>query len=128
MVKAAGVKQSTGYGWLAKQNQPEKQRGGQRILKISQQHHVFMEQLIEQNPTITLNEMKIKLKEEYNVNVYKECVRLHLDGLLYTLKDLRRKSENANNDTNKIKRYDYVKHLLDYQAENIPIIYIYIYR
>ena len=65
-----------------------------------------------------------RLKEEYNVNVSKECVRLHLDGLLYTPKDLRREPENANNDTNKIKKYDYVKHLLDYQAENIPIIWM----
>ena len=105
MAKAAGVKQSTSYRWIAKQNQPEKQRGGQRILKISQQHHVFMEQLIEQNPTININliEMKIKLKEEYNVNVSKECVWLHLDGLLYTLKDLRREPGSANNDTNKKK-------------------------
>ena len=83
-----------------------------------------MEQLIEQKPTITLNEMKIKLKEEYNVNVSKECVRLHLDCLLYTLKDLRREPENSNNDTIIINRYDYVKHLLNYQAENISIIYI----
>ena len=35
LAKAAGVKQSTAYWWIAKQNQQEKQRGGQRILKIS---------------------------------------------------------------------------------------------
>ena len=64
------------------------------------------------------------MKNEHNIDVSKECIRQHLDGLLYTLKDVRRELEKANSDVNKMKKSEYVKHLLEYQADNIPIIYM----
>ena len=43
---------------------------------------------------------------------------------MLTLKDIRKEPEKANREENKTKRSDYAKQLLEYQAENIPIIYM----
>ena len=124
LAEALGVKKSTAYHWIKKQKEPEKDRGGRRYFKITNEHRVFMEQSIERNPKITLQELKQILENEHKIGVSTECIRQHLDGLLYTLKDARKEPEKANSDINKMKRNEYVKHLLDYQAENIPIIYM----
>lgn len=124
LAHSLGVKQSTAYQWIKNEDKPVKQRGGRRNFKIKDEHLIFMEQCIEINPKITLLQMKEQLHKEHNIDVTTECVRKHLDGLLYTLKDIRRESEKANSDDNKIKRSAYVKKLLEYQAESVPIIYM----
>ena len=80
--------------------------------------------ILKKTQKITLQLLKQKLKNEHNIDVSKECIRQHLDGLLYTLKDVQREPEKAKSDVNKMKRSEYVKYLLEYQADNIPIIYM----
>lgn len=46
------------------------------------------------------------------------------DGLIFTLKDIRKKPERMNIEENKIKRSEYIRKILDFQAENIPIIHM----
>ena len=126
LAKTLGVKKSTAYRWVKNhQNQiPKKQRGGKRETKITNQHRVFMEQYIEENPRITLVQLREKFQNNHQIIVSTECLRTHLDGLLYTLKDIRKEPERANIESNKIKRRDYVRKLLEYQSNNVPILYM----
>lgn len=119
-----GVKKSTAYRWVKNQEQPERQRGGKRRVKITEEHRVFMGNCIEDNPKITLKGLKEKLFQSFNITVTTECIRQHLDGLLYTLKIVRNEPERANSDENKRRRRLYTQQLLEYQAQNLPIIYM----
>lgn len=124
LANTLGVKKSTAYRWVKNQAEHEKQRGGKRKIKISDQQRVIMEQYVEDNPRITLKQLTEKLQQDHQIVVSKECVRKHLDGLMFTLKDLRREPEKANTDENKIKRCEYARQLLNYQADNMPIVYM----
>lgn len=124
LAKTLGVKTTTSYRWVNGQNVAEKQRGGNRRSKITNEHRNFIEQCVEQNTRITLKQMKEKLMQTYQIAVSVECVRKHLDGMLFTLKNIRREPENANNEINKRKRRQYVEQLIAYQSENRPIIYM----
>lgn len=124
LARTLNIKRSTAYRWVTEQPEIEKQHGGKRSIKILEEHRVFMVLCIEENPKITLIQIKEKLEDEYSINVSIECIRTHLDGLMFTLKDVRREPEKANNLENKQKRCDYVQQLLQYQAQNIPIIYM----
>lgn len=124
LANTLGVTRSTAYRWVKNQNEIPRQRGGRRRVKITEEHRELMVQYIEENPRLTLKELKNKFQENHQVIVSTECLRQHLDGLLFTLKDIRREPEKMNSDVNKRKRYEYVLHLLNYQAENIPIIYM----
>lgn len=118
------VPKRTAYRWVNNQEQPEKQRGGKRRAKITDEHRQFMERSVEENPKITLKGLSEKIREDFALNVSNECVRQHLNGLMFTLKTARREPENANSIQTKTSRSIYVENLLDLQAQNIPIIYM----
>lgn len=63
-----------------------------------------------------------KFQEHHCVSVDKEFIRNHLDGLMFTLKDIRRIPERMNSQVNKIKRSEYTRKISHVQAENISII------
>lgn len=124
LANALGVKKTTVYRWVRNQNEVQGKHGGKRRVKITEEHRAFMTQYVEQNPRITLKELKRKFEEDHHVTVSTECLRQHLDGLMFTLKDIRREPERANSEETKAKRCEYVRQLLNYQSDNIPIIYM----
>lgn len=119
-----GIKKSTAYRWVKHPDAGPMQRGGKRREKIRENHREYIARCIEENPRLTLKELKRKFQEEHEMNVSTECLRKHLDGLMYTLKDIRREPERANSEDNKIRRRDYVQQLLNYQADNMAILYM----
>jgi len=123
LTREFGVSQRTAYRWVKNQS-PEKERGGARRIKLTDEHHRYMEDAIENNPRITLEQIKEKIKKDFEMNISKECVRKHLDGLMFTLKNARREPERINSVDNKTKRCEYVRKLLNLQSENKPIIYM----
>lgn len=124
LANVLGVSKRTAYRWVKNQDVPEKQHGGKRRVKITDEHRRFFENEIERNPKITLQQLKEKILQSYEINVTKECIRQHLDGLMYTIKQVHREPERANSIDNKTKRLEYVRTLLNLQAENLPIIYL----
>lgn len=124
LANALGVKKATAYRWVKNQNQVQRQHGGKRREKITEDHRAVMTRYIEENPRMTLKELKRKFEEDHHVSVSTECLRQHLDGLMFTLKDIRREPERTNSEETKTKRCEYVRQLLDYQSQNIPIIYM----
>lgn len=124
LANALNVKRSTAYRWVKNKDAAPKQRGGKRRTKITDVHREYIVNYIEENPRLTLKELKHKFEENHEVIVSTECLRQHLDGLMYTLKNVRREPEKTNSLENKTKRRDYVQQLLNYQADNMPIIYM----
>lgn len=114
---------STAYRWINLGDLPDR-RGGARGRKILEEHLAFISEEIERNPRICLDELRVLLCNKYEIQVSNECIRGHLDGLLYTLKAVRLEPENGNSPENKDKRHAYVRSLLDYQSRNLPILYI----
>lgn len=124
LARTLNINKSTAYRWVTENTEIERQRGGKRSIKILEEHRVFMVLCIEENPKITLIQMKEKIENRYSIIVSIECIRNHLDGLMFTLNDIRREPENANSVENKQKRCHYAQKLLQYQSQNIPIIYM----
>ena len=68
--------------------------------------------LIESNCRITLKIMAEALKSKFGITFSKQTIRRHLDGLSYTLKNVRFEPERANSKENKVKRKIFVEKLL----------------
>lgn len=119
-----GVSKTTAYRWVSTGEVFPDRRGGVRSKKILQEHLDFFCIEIEKNPRICLHELRDLLDIKFGISVTNECVRGHLDGLLYTLKDVRIEPENGNSPVNKEKRYNYVCTLLEYQSKNLFIMYM----
>ena len=118
-----GIKKSTLSRWIA-QGYKKDMRGGHRNNKIGEEHRSFICNQIEINPRLTLQELADLLFQRFNLSVSKECIRQHLDGMVYTLKSVRFEPETANSEINRQKRQAYVRTLLQYQSRCIPILYI----
>lgn len=93
----------------------EKQnRGGVRRRKIDEEMVNFMTNLIEQKPTITLKEINAQLRIHLPGKPYvsHQALSLKLDGLLYTIKDLRTIPIQWNTPERKLERREYADWLL----------------
>ena len=90
-------------------------RRGSRNVKILDTHKQFFVEKIEENPRITLFELASALNSSYGVTVSTQCVRMHLDALVYTLKSMRHEPEVANSAIKNQKSKTYVENLIGYQ-------------
>ena len=125
LTERLGVKKATAYRWVNEgEDFEEGQKGGRRRVIIHEEHKEFMTQCVEDNPLITLKQLTEEIRQRFRLTISKECVRQHLNGMLYTLKQNRFEPERANTEENKIRRANYIRQLINYQAENKPIIYL----
>ena len=123
--KNLGVKKSTAYDWVNSSPSNDKTRGGNRHQKIGPEQRDFIEYVVESNPRITLKDLTAMVKAQFNFgSLSSECVRLHLQGMMYTLKQIRFEPETANKEENKIKRKAYATKLIKYQSQQLPILSI----
>ena len=113
---------STVYRWIKEGNKPDA-RGGSHNLKVNIRHKEFIGSLIEINPRITLGEMVDAIFSKFNLRFSKQTVARHLDLMMYSLK-VSFEPERANTDENKIRRKEFVKSLLSFQASKKPILYM----
>ena len=60
----------------------------------------------------------------YALTISETTVFRHLDILVYTLKSVRYEPERANTPENKQKRKVVVQKLLEYQGQNLPILFM----
>ena len=104
--KILGIPKSTVATILRRGGLP-KQRGGKTNVKLDDVHETFLIRKIEEKPDLTLKELADFLFSEYRVRVTPQTVSRHLDGLLFTLKDLRVEVDSVNNETNRRKRKEW---------------------
>ena len=96
-------------GMIAKQ-----QRGGPKNRKFDQEMTNFIKTLIENKPTITLKEMNEKLRIELpeKPHVTYQALSLNLDGMFYSIKDIRHIPIQWNLPQQKLERRIYADWLL----------------
>lgn len=123
LAREIGVSERTAYRWIQNGDIPD-QRGGSRRKKVQVEHITFCVNQVEDNPRITLGSLQALLKAKYDLDVSLETIRTHLDGACYTLKDIRFEPESGNKEINKEKRKDFVCSLLNFQSQNLPILYM----
>lgn len=68
-----------------------------------------------------MKDLQLKFQDHHELNLSTECLREHGDGLVDTLKYVRRKPKRTVKK-NVIRRIEYRQMLFNYQADGIPII------
>lgn len=86
----AGVTKSTAYRWISDERDTFKRKGGALNVKVRNEQLPFLEEEIENNPLITLKDLTLSFNNKYGTNVTSETIRRHLDGLMYTLKEVKK--------------------------------------
>ena len=87
-----GVNRSTARGivarFLRENIVDERPRGGRNNVKVKEEMRQCLEEILEENPMLTLEAINRKLREELpdRPHVHVRTVAKHLDGMLYTLK------------------------------------------
>ena len=71
IAKANGVSTSTAYGWIKRSEEPEKLRGGARLIKMTEEIIDKALGYVSENPLMTLKDIQEKLRVEENVSVKK---------------------------------------------------------
>lgn len=102
---------------------PLKKRGGSHNQKITPMIEDFMVYYIENNPDVTLQDLKDKLLSLFFINISCSTIHNHLDGRLITYKNQRYIAPDANSSENLQKRIDYLRTLTNLNV-NINQVYV----
>lgn len=123
LAESLNVSRRTAYHWIQTGIQVDR-RGGFRGCKIIDVHKDYLVEQIGLNPRITLGTLQTLIANKFDLNVCVESIRTHLDGLCYSLKDIRFEPENGNSNTNKEKRKAFILSLLKHQSNGIPVLFM----
>ena len=85
-----GISRATAYRCINSEISGFLLKGGSRKTAIDEAKSRFIEQLIEKlsNPRLSLKALTEWLNSQWSTNTSSETVRRHLDGLMYTLKQV----------------------------------------
>ena len=121
-----GVPKSTAYRWIQQKDKTPKKRGGVRRgrCKVSEEHKAFIIKTIEENPRVTLNEIRAKVFSRFHLTLAKSTINVHLQNSCYTLKQVRFEPERANKPDVKERRRKFVDEILQAESSEETIVYI----
>ena len=94
----------TAYGWLRNGGQPLRPRGGDTRSKLSNVQIEVVLTRLEENPQLTLKDIRNRIEHEMEVEVSEQTVSNRLDGRLITLKKVHYMPLGINTDANKPKK------------------------
>ncbi|EER14656.1 conserved hypothetical protein, partial [Perkinsus marinus ATCC 50983] len=114
--KAHGIPRSTITSILKRDTAKYERRGGHRQAKITHEIKAYLEERIEAKADCTLRELKDEIHVFFNVDVTEQAIGNALDGMSYTVKELRPMSVTVNNDVNKNKRFEYAQKIMGLQG------------
>ncbi|OWZ12694.1 hypothetical protein PHMEG_00014101 [Phytophthora megakarya] len=103
---------------------PRKPRGGRRNAKIPEEHVDFLLNLLDDNCYLTLEEMVDELEPRFGLRESRQCLKKHIDGRMYTMKQTNRDNNYRNLPEDKILRRDYIVDLLAFKSEGKKIYYV----
>lgn len=122
--RANGVPIGTAYGWLYRAEEPCKKRGGYRKKKLSENDIDKILMYVEDNPLITLSNIKCKIETDLGISISTTTIHKYLDCKLYTVKKVLQEPGNMNSESNKEKRREYVQSLMDKMGQGKFVIFI----
>ena len=122
---ANGISIRTAYGYItrAEDHQP-RPRGGATKKKVDTALVSRMVAYVEDNPLITLAEIRRKVQHETGVTLAISTIHRHLDGQLYTMKKVLPEPVAMNSMDNKTKRAEYVQKVMEATGTGRTVIYI----
>lgn len=132
-----GVAQPTAYKWVQTyreleldeelSDEPEipkkKERVGRQPL-LSKSDQEKIPQYIEDNPEITMEQLKAKLAEDLGVQLSTTTVWRYIEGQMISYKKIHYESTTMNNEQNRLKRKEFVTKLLEYESGHKKVIYL----
>lgn len=121
---ANGIATSTAYGWIRTAQDPLKKRGGSRHRKVYPEHIEKMIGYVEENPYITLKEIRAKFALETGITVSTNTIHNYLEGQMYTVKKALPQPVTVNSEVNKRKRREYVEKIMNRTGMGKTVIYI----
>jgi transposase len=121
-----GMSRSTAYRIINTENIETRQRGGLResLVKMTPSMKVFLEEVVEEDPTFTLEQMKDKLQERYGTVVSISTIDRSLQEMVYTTKQVRRGNDRMNTEINKEKRRLYCLKIEAHEREGDMVVYV----
>ena len=123
VARALQINKRTAYHWLQKKQVAPKKRGG----SVGRKTEVIMTALttwIEENPSITIQEIKRLLQANYETQVSTTTIYNWLDGALIIIKKVRSVVSNINLPVNKSKRKSYMNNFFDSRSQGRNLIWI----
>ncbi|GMF19635.1 unnamed protein product [Phytophthora lilii] len=100
-----------------------RQRCGALRTKIKPEHVEYMVSLLVDNCLLTLYDLVEELKVRYDIDVSPSTVYKALDAICYTCKKIHSKPSDMNSDRVKVERRQYVKDIIQEQAQRKRILY-----
>ena len=86
LARTLGVKYKTAYSWIRSGDTALSKRGGAKPRALTAEHVAMLLQWLEEDCTLTLVKLRLKLLNVFNVIVSTSCVANYLNGQLYTTK------------------------------------------
>lgn len=123
VAKTLGIKENTAYKWLSKKQVAAKKKGGSSSRKTQEIMDSF-EDVIEENPSITLRELQQFLIQHFGLSVSISTIKNWLDLQLYSVKNVRSEIDRINNPVNKQKRSEYMEKFFAARSAGRTIIWI----
>ena len=123
VARTLGIKINTAYKWLEKEQYVPKPKGGS-VSKLTPDISAGLTDWIEENASITLEELRVKVHDQFGVTVCKNTIKNWLDGQLFSLKSVRPTVQSMNDPRHKARRAEYVEQLFEHRAEGRTIIWI----
>ena len=114
-----GVKYHTAYAWLRAEviSYEPKKRGGFKKRVLSEPEIDNMLEWIAEDPTVTLERLRLRVKAEFDKEVSVSTIGRYLDGRFITSKKVRYLPVGTNSQDNKDLRRRFVIRLLEVHAE-----------
>jgi len=124
LAQTLNVKYHTAYTWIRSGETSGQRRGGlkPRILNDSTMQRVL--RWIESSASITLKDIKEKLRAEQHVIASVTTIGNRLNGQLYTIKRLHYEPTTMNSQENKLRRKQYVTSLNEHIRSGKQVVWI----
>jgi transposase len=124
IAEANGVPYKTAHHWLRTGYVQINRRATSNGKKVSDEQVSRILIWLEEDPQMTLQEIRDRVEVEMQVNVTPQTIGRYLDGQMFTTKLVHLLPEGVNNNSNKQLRRDYALAAMEYAADEKVFIFM----
>lgn len=122
--KLLGISRSSAYKIVQKRKFVCESKGGAKNKKITNECTQRFLEAVENNPFITLNELVVIAKTEFDIDVTRQTISNNLDGNGYSVKKSHDEPLGMNSVFNKERRFQFACDFYTLQSEDHTFIYV----
>lgn len=112
-----GVKQATAYRWITMDQDVPKSKRNTNRGKLTETQIESLIEHIEGDSTITLQQMKLWIFEQYQIDLHITSISRYLHGRAISYKGVHYEPQSMNSAEKKLQRREYVFNLIRYMQE-----------